>query len=217
MARRLALGVLLLALVATAPAAGDVIQRKAAVDQRIQRLHDRIDYERAQEGVLTTKISALTGRIRTLEGQVGAASDRLTALEQDLALHRDKLDRLTQLYRLESRRLTFLRGQYREAVRRLDARLGEGERARVPERGQCARAGERPARGADPGGAGACGRVGLELLERERRLGAGAHLACPGAGHEPVRDALGTDARGDRHRRAVRDADPRGRLRGADC
>jgi murein DD-endopeptidase MepM/ murein hydrolase activator NlpD len=123
MARRLALGVLLLALVATAPAAGDVVQRKATVDQRIQRLHDRIDYERTQEGVLTTKISALTGRIRTLEGQVGAASDRLTALEQDLALHRDKLDRLTQLYRLESRRLTFLRGQYREAVRRLDARL----------------------------------------------------------------------------------------------
>jgi murein DD-endopeptidase MepM/ murein hydrolase activator NlpD len=123
MARRLALGVLLLALVATAPAAGDVVQRKAVVDQRIQRLHDRIDYERTQEGVLTTKISALTGRIRTLEGQVGAASDRLTALEQDLALHRDKLDRLTQLYRLESRRLTFLRGQYREAVRRLDARL----------------------------------------------------------------------------------------------
>jgi murein DD-endopeptidase MepM/ murein hydrolase activator NlpD len=123
MARRLALGVLLLALVATAPAAGDVIQRKAAVDQRIQRLHDRIDYERAQEGVLTTKISAITGRIRTLEGQVGAASDRLAALEQDLALHRDKLDRLTQLFRLESRRLTFLRGQYRAAVRRLDARL----------------------------------------------------------------------------------------------
>jgi murein DD-endopeptidase MepM/ murein hydrolase activator NlpD len=123
MARRLALGVLLLALVATAPAAGDVIQRKAAVDQRIQRLHERIDYERTQEGVLTTKISALTGRIRTLEGQVGAASDRLTALEQDLALHRDKLDRLTQLFRLESRRLTFLRGQYRAAVRRLDARL----------------------------------------------------------------------------------------------
>jgi murein DD-endopeptidase MepM/ murein hydrolase activator NlpD len=123
MARRLALGVLLLALAGTAPAAGDVVQRKAAVDQRIQRLHDRIDTERAQEGVLTTKISALTGRIRTLEGQVSAANDRLVALEQDLALHRQKLDKLTQLFRLESRRLTFLRGQYREAVRRLDARL----------------------------------------------------------------------------------------------
>jgi peptidoglycan DL-endopeptidase CwlO len=123
MARRLPLGVLLLALVATAPAAGDVIQRKASVDARIQHLHDRIDSERAQEGVLTTKISALTGRIRTLEGQVSAASDRLVTLEQDLALHREKLDRLTQLFRLESRRLTFLRGQYRRAVRRLDARL----------------------------------------------------------------------------------------------
>jgi murein DD-endopeptidase MepM/ murein hydrolase activator NlpD len=123
MARRLALGVLLLALAGTAPAAGDVVQRKAAVDQRIQRLHERIDTERAQEGVLTTKISALTGRIRTLEGEVSAANDRLVGLEQDLALHREKLDRLTQLFRLQSRRLTFLRGQYREAVRRLDARL----------------------------------------------------------------------------------------------
>jgi murein DD-endopeptidase MepM/ murein hydrolase activator NlpD len=123
MARRLAFGVLLLALAGTAPAAGDVVQRKAAVDQRIQRLHERIDTERAQEGVLTTKISALSGRIRTLEGQVSAANDRLVALEQDLALHRQKLDRLTELFRLESRRLTFLRGQYREAVRRLDARL----------------------------------------------------------------------------------------------
>src|SRR5947208_7615713 len=123
MARRLAFGVLLLALASTAPAAGDVVHRKAAVDQRIQRLHERIDTERAQEGVLTTKISALTGRIRTLEGRVSAASDQLVALEQDLALHREKLDRLTQLFRLESRRLTFLRGQYRVAVRRLDARL----------------------------------------------------------------------------------------------
>jgi peptidoglycan DL-endopeptidase CwlO len=123
MARRLPLGVLLLALVAIAPAAGDVVQHKAAVDARIQRLHDRIDTERTQEGVLTTKISALTGRIRTLEGQVSSANDRLVALEHNLALHREKLDRLTQLYRLESRRLTFLRGQYRIAVRRLDARL----------------------------------------------------------------------------------------------
>ena len=123
MARRLALGLLLLTLIATGPAAGDVYQHKQAVEDRIQALHDRIAGARAQEGVLTTKISALNGQIRTLEGQVSNASDRLVALQRDLALHRQKLERLTQLYRLESRRLGFLRAQYQEAVRRLDRRL----------------------------------------------------------------------------------------------
>jgi murein DD-endopeptidase MepM/ murein hydrolase activator NlpD len=124
MARRLVLGLLLLPLVLTAPAAGDdVYQRKQAVEDRIQALHDRIAGARAQEGVLTTKISALNGQIRTLEGQVSSAADRLVALERDLALHRQKLARLTELYRLESRRLVFLRAQYQEAERRLDRRL----------------------------------------------------------------------------------------------
>ena len=124
MARRLALGLLLLPLILTAPAAGDdVYQRKQAVEDRIQALHDRIAGARAQEGVLTSKISTLNGQIRTLEGQVSSATNRLTALERDLALHRQKLDRLTELYRLESRRLVFLRAQYREAERRLDRRL----------------------------------------------------------------------------------------------
>ena len=124
MARRLALGLLLLPLLLTAPAAGDdVYQRKQAVEDQIQALHDRIAGARAQEGVLTSKISGLNGQIRTLEGQVSSASDRLTTLERDLALHRQKLERLTELYRLESRRLVFLRAQYQEAERRLDQRL----------------------------------------------------------------------------------------------
>jgi murein DD-endopeptidase MepM/ murein hydrolase activator NlpD len=124
MARRLALGLLLLPLILTAPAAGDnTYQRKQAVEDRIQALHDRIAGARAQEGVLTSKISALNGQIRTLEGQVSSATDRLTALERNLALHRQKLERLTELYRLETRRLVFLRAQYLEAERRLDRRL----------------------------------------------------------------------------------------------
>jgi murein DD-endopeptidase MepM/ murein hydrolase activator NlpD len=123
MARRLALGLLLFALVASAPAAADVVQRKATVDQHILRLHEKIESARSQEGVLTTKISALNGRIRTLEGEVSAAGDRLAVLEQDLALHQEKLARLTELFEFETRRLVFLRQQYREAVRRLNARL----------------------------------------------------------------------------------------------
>src|SRR2546423_13222308 len=104
MARRLALGLLLLTFVSTAPAAGDVYQRKQAVEDRIQALHDRIAGARAQEGVLTSKISALNGQVRTLEAQVSSAGDRLTALERDLALHRQKLERLTALYPPGTRR-----------------------------------------------------------------------------------------------------------------
>src|ERR671930_476726 len=77
MARRLALGLLLLSLIATAPAAGDdVYTRKQTIDDQIQSLHDRIAGARAQEGVLTSRISALNGQIRTLEGQVSSAHAR---------------------------------------------------------------------------------------------------------------------------------------------
>ena len=123
MARRLALGLLLPALVLAAPASGDVWSRKRQVDSRISSLHQKISGAQSQEGVLTTKISALNGHIRSLEGQVSAAADHLGVLEHDLALHQQKLGRLTQLYRLESRRLVFLRRQYAEALTRLNARI----------------------------------------------------------------------------------------------
>src|SRR2546423_12352770 len=123
MARRLALGLLLLPLLLAAPAAGDdTYQRKQAVEDRIQALHDRIAGARAQEGVLTSKISALNGQVRTLEAQVSSAGDRLTALERDLELHRQKLERLTELHPLQSRRRPFLRAQNREAGRPLAPR-----------------------------------------------------------------------------------------------
>src|SRR5207248_11639270 len=100
MARRLALGLLLLPLILTAPAAGDdVYQRKQALEERIQALHDRIAGARAQEGVLTSKISALNGQDRTLESHVSSAADRPTALERDLVPHRQKLERQTERYR----------------------------------------------------------------------------------------------------------------------
>jgi murein DD-endopeptidase MepM/ murein hydrolase activator NlpD len=120
--RRLALAFVLL-LVCAAPAAGDVVQRKQQVDDRITRLHEKIESARATEGVLTDRISQITGRIRRLQGEVGSATTRLETLERALALHRDKLGRLNELFRLETERLGFLRRQYAEALRRLEARI----------------------------------------------------------------------------------------------
>ena len=122
MARRLFFGIFLL-LVLAAPASGDVGSRKNHVDQQITRLHEKIASAHAQEGVLTERISAITGKIRTLEGQVGSATTQLDALQRDLGLHQQKLARLTQLFRFETRRLQFLRRQYRAALGRLNTRL----------------------------------------------------------------------------------------------
>jgi murein DD-endopeptidase MepM/ murein hydrolase activator NlpD len=120
--RRLVLASALLLLYA-APAASDVGERKQQVDDRITRLHEKIASARAAEGVLTDRISRITGHIRRLQADVGSATTRLETLERDLALHRDKLGRLNELFRLETERLGFLRRQYAEALRRLEARI----------------------------------------------------------------------------------------------
>jgi murein DD-endopeptidase MepM/ murein hydrolase activator NlpD len=124
MARRLTLCLVLLVVLALAPAASaGPGERKQVVDDHIRRLHEKIASARAQEGVLSSQISAYTDKIRALEDDVGRASDRLSTLERDLALHQAKLDRLTALFRLQTNRLEFLRAQYEAALARLNARL----------------------------------------------------------------------------------------------
>ena len=122
MARRVLFGIFALLLVA-APAAGDVGSHKRQVDAKIDRLHEKIASAHAREGVLSSQISAMTAKIRGLEGQVGSATSRLTTLQRDLDLHQRKLGKLTQLFRVETRRLEFLKAQYRGAVARLNKRL----------------------------------------------------------------------------------------------
>jgi murein DD-endopeptidase MepM/ murein hydrolase activator NlpD len=122
MARRLALGLLLLLLLA-GPAAGDPYDRKRAVDARIGVLNERIAEARAREGALTQQISDVTEKIRLLQDDVSRASGTLERLETELSLHREKLTRLTTLLRLETERLMFLRRQYAEALERYNQRL----------------------------------------------------------------------------------------------
>src|SRR4051794_25031008 len=102
MARRLFLGIFLL-LVLAAPAAGDVGSPKQQLDDRITRLHGKIASARAPGGGPPEQNSAMTGKIRTLEGEVGSASTRLDTLQRDLELHQQKLGKLTELFRFESR------------------------------------------------------------------------------------------------------------------
>jgi murein DD-endopeptidase MepM/ murein hydrolase activator NlpD len=122
MARRLALGLLLL-LVLAAPAAGDPYDQKRSVDARIATLNERIAEARAREGALTDEISAVTEKIRLLQNDVSRAAGTMERLEEELSLHREKLTRLTTLLRFETQRLVFLRKEYAEALRRYNQRL----------------------------------------------------------------------------------------------
>jgi murein DD-endopeptidase MepM/ murein hydrolase activator NlpD len=114
---------LFLALLTAAPAAGDNVTRKQAVDSKISNLQDKIAAARAKEQRLSSEIADVSARIRTLESQVGDVSTDLALLEQDLALQREKLARITELWRLQTEKLGFLRRQHEQAIDRLSDRL----------------------------------------------------------------------------------------------
>ena len=113
--------VLLLAL--AAPAHGDDIAKKRAVDAKIANLQDTLTSTRKSEDTLRSRIAALDNRIGDLETQVGSVSLHLAALQQDLVLRRRRLADLTRLYRVESVRLKALKKQYARAVKIVNARL----------------------------------------------------------------------------------------------
>ena len=113
--------VLLLAL--AAPAHGDDVAKKRAVDAKIANLQGTLESTRRSEAALRDRISALDNRIGDLESQVGSVSLRLAALQRDLAYRRQRLADLNQLFRLETRRLDAVKRQYARSVRRLNNRL----------------------------------------------------------------------------------------------
>jgi murein DD-endopeptidase MepM/ murein hydrolase activator NlpD len=99
--------------------------RKNAVDQRIDGLHDSIERAKAREGVLSTEISDASSRIDALAGDIDVFSDRLAALESDLAAHRSRLSRLEARLREQVATLQRLTQQHAVAQRRLEERLIE--------------------------------------------------------------------------------------------
>ena len=123
MARRLVCSLIVLLLVAAAPASGSLYDRKAALDRQAQSLQSKADAARAREESLRAEIASVSQRIQSLEAEVGDVSARLAALEEDLELHRRKLEAVKALYRLQSERLNYLKGQYSVAQMRLADRL----------------------------------------------------------------------------------------------
>jgi murein DD-endopeptidase MepM/ murein hydrolase activator NlpD len=106
-----------------APALGDDIAKKRAVDTKIANLKDSLAVTRRSEDALRSRIAALDNRIGDLESQVGTVSLHLASLQRDLMYRRQRLAALTKLFKLETTRLDELKAQYRVAVKRLNDRL----------------------------------------------------------------------------------------------
>src|SRR3954453_5171832 len=115
MGRRLVV-VLFAGLVLVAPASGDN-------SGKLSDIQARLAAARAREARLTSQISGVTPRIRSLERKVGDVSQKLSVLERDLALHQRRLDRLNELFNFETERLNFLRRQYASVLRQLNLRM----------------------------------------------------------------------------------------------
>jgi murein DD-endopeptidase MepM/ murein hydrolase activator NlpD len=124
MARRLVLGLTLIAILA-APAAGFEQASAQSTDERIRILQEKIAVAQRQEAALASEIASVETKIRDLQSRVGDVSSRLSTLERELALQREKLERITRLFNLQTERLNFLRRQYDLAVQRLSRRLIE--------------------------------------------------------------------------------------------
>ncbi|HEY6584771.1 MAG TPA: peptidoglycan DD-metalloendopeptidase family protein [Gaiellaceae bacterium] len=123
MARRLVCCLVLLALVAVAPAGGALSDRKQSVDERLSDVQAQLAQAQERESALSAEIASVSQQIQSLESQVGDVSSRLAVLEDDLALHKRKLDAITELYEIQSERLSFLRRQYDVSVQRLSDRM----------------------------------------------------------------------------------------------
>ena len=123
MVRRAAL-VLVLAVVAAAPAGADTItERKQSVDAKIAALGERVAETQRREASLRAQVESASTEIRALAQRVSDISLELEPLERELELRRERLRRLNELFRLQTERLKLLRRQHAIALRRLGDRV----------------------------------------------------------------------------------------------
>jgi murein DD-endopeptidase MepM/ murein hydrolase activator NlpD len=116
--------VLVLAVVAAAPAGADtIVDRKQSVDAQIAALGERVAATQRREASLRAQVESASTEIRALAQRVGDISVELEPLEHELELRRERLRRLNELFRLQTERLKLLRRQHAIALRRLGDRV----------------------------------------------------------------------------------------------
>jgi murein DD-endopeptidase MepM/ murein hydrolase activator NlpD len=123
MVRRGAL-VLVLAVVAAAPAGADtILESKQSVDAQIAALGQRVAATQRKEDRLRAAVESASSEIRALAQRVSDISVELVPLERELELRRERLRQLNELFRLQTQRLKLLRRQHAIALERLGDRV----------------------------------------------------------------------------------------------
>jgi len=123
MARRLVLATLVLALLAAGAAAGDPGTDKARIDGRIDDLRARADEATQSEGVLSTELSGISGRVREAEAAVATEQTRLDELVAALEAERAHLASLEQAIADQTARIVVLQRQRDSALVVLERHL----------------------------------------------------------------------------------------------
>jgi murein DD-endopeptidase MepM/ murein hydrolase activator NlpD len=124
LARRVVIA-LVVALAAAGPALGDLVTEKQAVDQRIDRLRDRIAAAKERETVLTSDIAAASEQIAAVQGRVDELAAHVDDLQRELDRHEARLAELRQLLERQAEVLRVLEHNERRAQERLAARVVE--------------------------------------------------------------------------------------------
>jgi murein DD-endopeptidase MepM/ murein hydrolase activator NlpD len=116
MIRRIAFAAICLLLLATSASAqpgGD----------KLSNLQQKVDKATKQEGVLTSNIASMNGRINSLRGSVTKAEARLRRLEVEISQHAERLNQVRADYNRQSRLLQLAQDQYEKAQSQLSRRL----------------------------------------------------------------------------------------------
>jgi peptidoglycan DL-endopeptidase CwlO len=104
-----------------------------AIQANIQEKQAALEHARAKEGVLTTDISALSKRIRTLTREIGSLRRREARVQNTLDARRAQLARVEARYEVEHDRFVRLRRKLRRVQGVLAARLIEIYKADQPD------------------------------------------------------------------------------------
>jgi murein DD-endopeptidase MepM/ murein hydrolase activator NlpD len=116
MVRRIAFAAICLLVLATSASAqpgGD----------KLSNLQRKVDQATKREGVLTSSIASMEGRIRSLRGSVAKAEARLARLQGEVASHEQRLNEVRAEYERQSRLLELAQSQYDYAQHQLSRRL----------------------------------------------------------------------------------------------
>ena len=116
MVRRIAFAAICLLVLVTSAAAqpgGD----------KLSNLQRKVEQANKREGVLTSNIASMNGRIHSLQGRVAGAESKLARLQVEIDSHEQRLNEVKSAYEQQSRLLRMAQRQYDYAQRQLSRRL----------------------------------------------------------------------------------------------